>query len=1084
MKRPATADDARLSLTGLLHLDRACDRFEAALRAGGGPELEPLLAGAPAELRPRLLHELLALELAARTGRGERPDAADYRARFPDLGAVVEKVFAAGQPGEALPPASLDPAVAGSLRAGGYEVLGELGRGGMGVVYLARKVALNRPCALKMFSGGAAASPTAAARLRAEAEAVARVRHPNVVQIYHVGDAAGLPFLELEYLAGGSLAGALDGTPRPAAEAARLVETLAHAAAEAHRLGVVHRDLKPGNILLTADGEPKVGDFGLAKLLASDSRLTCTGQVVGTPCYMAPEQAEARAGEVGPAADVYSLGAILYELLTGHPPFKAATVLQTLDLVRSQEPVPPRRAQPAVPRDLETVCLKCLHKDPRRRYAGAAALADELGRFGRGRPVLARPTGAPERAWKWARRQPAVATLSAALVATAALSFALVCWQWRRAEGKAAAEAVARVAARQSRRDAVKGQAQLALHHGQSLCEQGEIGRGLVWLVRGLELATEAGADGLDRAARMNLAEWSARLSRPLARFTHPAPVVDLSFRPDGRTLVARGEDGALRSWDTETRRETDPPLDDGAGRGDLARALSPDGRTLAAAAEDGRVVRSEVATGRRLGPVLSHDSPVRAIAFSADARRLLTVTRDGRLHVWDPEVARVSDLPPEGAAVVSLAVSPDGERFATGTDGGTVRLWDPATLRQTGQPYKLVGGVRALAFRPDGRALAVGHDDGTIQLWAIPPSGVVGPPRRVGGPVRTVSFRGDGRRLLAVGDRGARWWDLGRPAARGTGEPTALPQAEDRPGDREGPTLGVTAASPDGRLLALAETSECGGGARSRITLRDAGTGAFLRATPWQPDPLVGLVFSPDSRRLLTWGPRPGSAALREVETPGQARPLVRSAGLAIQQAAFSRDGGTLLLGCRDGSARLWDVARDAESVLDREAAPHHAYPITAVAFDPRAKMIVTGCHAGTVRLWDRTSGRLVHDVRGNAGEVAAVAFSPDGETLLTASLDATARFWDVRSGLQLGPPLYHSDAVLSVAFHPDGRSVATGTRDGTTRLWRGPSAPLRGDVDQIRQRVAELTGLQLDDQGAVFTSSDPPSRRHAPSR
>jgi WD40 repeat protein len=255
--------------------------------------------------------------------------------------------------------------------------------------------------------------------------------------------------------------------------------------------------------------------------------------------------------------------------------------------------------------------------------------------------------------------------------------------------------------------------------------------------------------------------------------------------------------------------------------------------------------------------------------------------------------------------------------------------------------------------------------------------------------------------------------------------------------------------------------------------------TSEILRESPWQDDPLVGLVFSPDSRRLLTWGSRAGTASLWEADSLRQARPIVRSLDRSLQQATFSPDGGTLMLGCRDGAARLWDVASDTEAGPDRVPRPHHAYPITAVAMDHCTTTLVTGCHAGTVRLWDRASGKLLHDVRGNAGEVAAVAFSPDGMTLLTASLDATARFWDVTSGLQLGPPLYHTDAVLSVAFHPNGRCVATGTRDGTTWRWRVPPAPMIGEVSDIHRHVADLTGLELNDEGAVFASSDPFSPR-----
>ena len=314
----------------------------------------------------------------------------------------------------------------------GYELLEEIGRGGMGVVVRARDPRLDRPVALKIILAGAYSGKEAREGLLAEARVTARLTHPHIVQIHEVGEENGIPFMALELVEGGTLAREVAGQPLAPRRAAELVEVIARAVAYAHSRGVVHRDLKPANVLLAADG-PKVADFGVAVVLDPETSAR-TGLLAGTPSYMAPEQARG-AKHIGPLADVYALGAILYECLTIRPPFKAATPLETLDLVRSRPPVPPADLQPGVPRDLNTICLKCLEKEPARRYASAEALADDLGRFLRGEPIVARPVGRVERLWRWVRRNPRDAGLIAALLTVVAVGFAGVFSQWRRAEG-------------------------------------------------------------------------------------------------------------------------------------------------------------------------------------------------------------------------------------------------------------------------------------------------------------------------------------------------------------------------------------------------------------------------------------------------------------------------------------------------------------------------------------------------------------------------------------------------------------------------------------------------------------------------
>ena len=397
-----------LQLAQAREVNAICNRFETAWRRGDRPAIEDYLGSTPEPARSALLGELIELDIAYRQRAGETPRLDDYQARFPSVSLPVASLFGDPTPAwpEPLPEAGTDLPV-----VPGYEILGVLGRGGMGVVYKARHRHLQRLVALKMILAGGHAGPHELARFRIEAEAVARLQHPHIVQIYEVGEQQELPYCVLEFVEGGSLAQKLAGTPQPPRQAAELVATLAGAVHAGHERGVVHRDLKPDNVLLTADGTPKIADFGLAKKLDGGAGQTASGAVMGTPSYMAPEQARGRGKEVGPAADVYALGAILYEALTGRPPFKGATPMDTVLQVINNEPVPPRRFQPAVPAELETICLKCLSKEPAHRYASAAALADDLKRFLNGEPIRARPSRRWEQTVKWAKRKPATAAL-------------------------------------------------------------------------------------------------------------------------------------------------------------------------------------------------------------------------------------------------------------------------------------------------------------------------------------------------------------------------------------------------------------------------------------------------------------------------------------------------------------------------------------------------------------------------------------------------------------------------------------------------------------------------------------------------
>lgn len=956
------------------------------------------------------------------------------------------------QPPKSVAASTVPPEV---RRFGDYELLEEIAHGGMGVVYRARQVKLNRVVALKMLLLGQFSSDQAIRRFQREAQAAAALRHPGIVGVHDVGEVDGQHYFTMELVEGRTLASLLQPGPLPPRSAARYLRGVAEAIAHAHASGIVHRDLKPSNILIDPFDTPRITDFGLARRLDGSGDITLTGQIAGSPNYLAPEMLSAparsdpgalepeasRYAEVhSPLSDVFALGAVLYECLTGRPPFLGTTIEETLLRVRDSEPVAPRVQNPRLPRDLETICLKCLEKDPRRRYASARELAEELRRHLGGHAILARPITATGRVWRWSRRKPALASLAFGLVVITATGLGGILWQWSRAETEA------RRADRLAH-DARENLVRQLVAKGNELGEKQRVLEALPWFLAALENEPDPAhreAHHLRLTAALRLAPRLEHL------WMHPGVLTAVAISPDDHWIATAAEDREARVWELETGRPLTLPL----RHGEAVRGVSfhPSGQLLLT-----------FSSQREYRPVLANS----------------TERGTGSVRLWSLPEGREVGVWLASNTVAQAGFSPDGSRVAVVGADHHARIWRVAWSGDSFQldpefDFEHPAEVGALAFSPDGNRLATAARDGRYRVWDFTQGWDLTPGTPIGdydnpdedfNPFALqqgwrVSFSPDGRRLLGGQGYRARVWDLATAAARFNLDYDGF--------------LNRLTYSPDGRSILSAD-------ANGWVRLWNSASGqksSEFRVPDYYSsgDSTLAAEFDAGGGRIVVWSEE--GVEIRATEGTYRLPQGVPTRGIAV--ARLSHDGRRLVLGTITGQVQVWNLVPSETTSRVLELGQIG----TAVRFSGDGRRLATGDWDSRVGIWDADSGRSLlpapHRQRPAFQGIRSFELSPDGRSVLATDFGGTARVYDFATGDPLSV-LWTNSPGLAVlgAFLPDGRHVATADRAGILRVIRIPD----GTCERSRTNTGALPFQRVlaspDGSTLVTFSNDGTGRR-----